>query len=450
MVEDSQGDEQGGPATEESVLPQSPLVKKGYLVAGKYELEYQIGHGGMGSVWAARHVKLGQRAAVKFVSTSHIDSEDALQRFDREAKAAATIRSRNVVQVYDNGELEDGTPYMIMEYLEGESLHTHIEREGSIALEEAVRIVRQVGRALSVAHGMHIIHRDIKPENVFLATLPGDEVYTGKVLDFGVAKFMQARGQGQARTRTGTIVGTPLYMSPEQVRGLKTIDHRTDVYSLGALTFTMLTGTLVFNGKTFGDLLFQICTEPLPKVTEAAPWLPTAVDDWFEKSCARAPEDRFQTVQEQVEALSAAVGVSVRATMPETKSSPPPPPSAETSPAPPTASSPGTEQPTSLPRADSSAGGRQRVSVVAPTMMAFADIDDVPDTMEPAPATPKVPSAPQPASAAAVATAAKPPNLVAIVVVGFVLLIVIAFGAFYLGGRYAAQPQPPAPSQPAP
>jgi serine/threonine-protein kinase len=297
---------------------------------------------------------------------------------------------------------------------------------------------------------MQIIHRDIKPENVFLATLPGDEAYTGKVLDFGVAKFMQARGQGQARTRTGTIVGTPLYMSPEQVRGLKTIDHRTDIYSLGALTFTMLTGTLVFDGRTFGDLLFQICTEPLPKATDAAPWLPASVDDWFAKSCARAPEDRYQTVQEQVEALAAAVGTSNRGSLPETSSSPPPPISTTTSPAPPTASSPGRSSNTPpLPKSDSSGGGRQRVSVVAPTMVAFADIDDVPtDSIEPSPPTPKVPSTPK--TPAAAAPTAKPPSLVTIAVVGLVLLVVIAFGAFYLGGRYASQPQPPAPSQPAP
>jgi eukaryotic-like serine/threonine-protein kinase len=440
MVEEAQSDDQD--ELNEAQLPQSPLIQKGYLVSGKYELEYKIGQGGMGTVWAARHTKLGQRAAVKFISTAHIESEDALRRFDSEAKAAATIRSRNVVQVFDNGELEDGTPYMVMEYLEGESLHSRIERDGSLSVEEALRIARHVGKALSVAHGMSIIHRDIKPENVFLATAPDESEYTAKVLDFGVAKFLQARGQAHARTRTGTIVGTPLYMSPEQVRGLKSIDHRTDIYSLGALTFTMLTGTLVFDGKTFGDLLFQICTEPLPKLTDAAPWLPPGVNDWFERACARSADDRYQTVGELVEGLADAVGMSIRATMPDTEglasSSP------DLSPLPKTDSVSGS------PRRAVSISGveeRARVSGVADTMMATMD---EPSAIR---STPKAASAPNeaPSSVAHPAPAAGSNKLLMVVVIGFGLLIVIAAAAFYLGGRMAAQEAPaPAPTQHAP
>jgi serine/threonine protein kinase len=430
MVEEAQRAYEG---LGESHLPQSPLVQKGYLVASKYELEYMIGQGGMGTVWAARHVNLGQRAAVKFISIAHIESEDALRRFDSEAKAAASIRSHNVVQVYDNGELEDGTPYMVMEYLDGQSLHARIERDGSLQVDETLRIIRHVGKALSVAHGMGIIHRDIKPENVFLATSPGESDYTAKVLDFGVAKFMQARGPAQARTRTGTIVGTPLYMSPEQVRGLKTVDHRTDVYSVGALTFTMLTGTLVFNGKTFGDLLFQICTEPLPKLTDSAPWLPATVNEWFEKSCARSPDDRFQSVQEQVEALAAAFGGTARMTIPDQEGLTP-----DGSPLPKTTSSPG---PGGVPPAASGVQERPRVSGIAPTMVAAT---------EPSPAPPRAstpPDKPAGASPQQVAPQAKS-NLTMIVIIGFVLLAAIAAGAFYLGGRMAAQPA--APTQPAP
>jgi len=434
MVEEAQSDDQD--ELNEAQLPQSPLIQKGYLVSGKYELEYKIGQGGMGTVWAGRHTKLGQRAAVKFISTAHIESEDALRRFDSEAKAAATIRSRNVVQVFDNGELEDGTPYMVMEYLEGESLHSRIERDGSLSVEEALRIARHVGKALSVAHGMSIIHRDIKPENVFLATAPDEKEYTAKVLDFGVAKFLQARGQAHARTRTGTIVGTPLYMSPEQVRGLKTIDHRTDIYSLGALTFTMLTGTLVFDGKTFGDLLFQICTEPLPKLTDAAPWLPASVNDWFEKACARSADDRYQSVGELVEGLADAVGMSIRATMPDTEglasSSP------DLSPLPKTDS---TRRSVSI----SGVEERNRVSGVAPTMMAAVD---EPSAIR---STPKPASANEaPSSLAQPAPAAGSNKLLMVVVIGFGVLIVIAAAAFYLGGRMAAQEAPIAPTQPAP
>ena len=433
MVEEAQRAYEG---LGESHLPQSPLVQKGYLVAGKYELEYLIGQGGMGTVWAARHVNLGQRAAVKFISIAHIESEDALRRFDSEAKAAASIRSHNVVQVYDNGELEDGTPYMVMQYLDGQSLHARIERDGSLQVDETLRIIRHVGKALSVAHGMGIIHRDIKPENVFLSTSPGESEYTAKVLDFGVAKFMQARGPAQARTRTGTIVGTPLYMSPEQVRGLKTVDHRTDVYSVGALTFTMLTGTLVFNGKTFGDLLFQICTEPLPKVTDAAPWLPPSVNEWFEKSCARSPDERFQSVQEQVDALAAAFGGTARMTIPDQEGLNP-----DGSPLPKTASSPG---PAGVPPAASGVQERPRVSGIAPTMVAVTESPMPPRASTP----PDKLAAKEPAASPPVAAPQAKSNLTLIVIIGFVLLAAIAAGAFYLGGRMAAQPT--APTQPAP
>jgi serine/threonine-protein kinase len=432
MVEEAQRAYEG---LGESHLPQSPLVQKGYLVAGKYELEYMIGQGGMGTVWAARHVNLGQRAAVKFISIAHIESEDALRRFDSEAKAAASIRSRNVVQVYDNGELEDGTPYMVMEYLDGQSLHARIERDGSLQVDETLRIIRHVGKALSVAHGMGIIHRDIKPENVFLATSPGESEYTAKVLDFGVAKFMQARGPAQARTRTGTIVGTPLYMSPEQVRGLKTVDHRTDVYSVGALTFTMLTGTLVFNGKTFGDLLFQICTEPLPKVTDSAPKLPPTVDEWFEKSCARSPDQRFQSVQEQVDALAAAFGGTARMTIPDQDGLTP-----DASPMPKTTSSPGT---VGVPPAASGVQERQRISGIAPTMVAAGDESPAPSRASTPPDKLAASASTQPVAAPQAKS-----NLTMMVIIGFVVLAAIAAGAFYLGGRMAAQPA--APTQTAP
>ena len=310
MVEEA---EQAVPNYVSSHLPQSPLISKGYVVADKYELVAMIGQGGMGTVWLARHIHLERKVAVKFISIIHIESEEMLRRFDGEAKAVASLHSRHVVQVIDNGELEDGTPYMVMEYLEGESLHARIERQGAVSIDDAERIFRHVGMALSVAHDKGIIHRDIKPENIFLTISPEESDYVAKVLDFGVAKMTQARYASHARTRTGTIGGTPMFMSPEQVRGLKTVDHRADVYSMGALAFTMLTGSSVFDGKTFGELLFQICSEPLPKLTDRVPGLPVAVDTWFETSCARSPADRFQSVQEQVKAFSQALGKSGRA-----------------------------------------------------------------------------------------------------------------------------------------
>ena len=435
--------------TLETHLPQSPLVKVGYRIDDKYELEHMIGRGGMGTVWAARHTSLGQRVAVKLISIAHIDSEDALRRFDGEAKAAASILSPNVVRVHDNGELEDGTPYMVMEFLEGESLHAKISRDGALPVDEVLRIVKHVGKALAVAHSTGIIHRDIKPENVFLATAPGEDEWTAKVLDFGVAKYMRGRSADDARTITGTIVGTPLFMSPEQVRGLKNVDHRTDVYSLGALTYFMLTGTLVFDGRTFGDLLFQICTEPLPKLTKAVPSLPASADEWFEKSCARLPDDRFQTVAEQVLALPRALGIAAPLSPVGTMDSWARLPRVE---GPPSAPEPPSSKPKSVPN---SAREREREQVgLASTLVASPQTVtriSMPLTLTESAETPSArPERDEPPSVKSDAglqrdkraslaparggqTKSHLPYLV-----GFMLLVVVAVGAFFLGGRYMA------------
>ncbi len=156
-------------------------------------------------------------------------------------------------------------------------------------------------KALSRAHAAGIIHRDIKPDNIFLAQSSDDEGYLVKILDFGVAKMgsAEATRQGsQGATRTGAVLGTPLYMSPEQARGLKTIDHRTDLYSLGLVAYTMFTGNLAFSSESFGDLLLQICTAPLPQLCAGAPWLPPTMEAWFARACAREPQDRYASAQE--------------------------------------------------------------------------------------------------------------------------------------------------------
>jgi serine/threonine-protein kinase len=174
-----------------------------------------------------------------------------------------------------------------------------------------VSILEQCCRALTRAHSLGIIHRDIKPENVYLAQSVDDDGYIVKVLDFGIAKVTSSlAADGRSSTRTGTLLGTPLYMSPEQARGLRTVDSRTDLYSLGLVAFTMLTGRLPFLGETLGDLLLQICSEPLPSLRAAAPALPPAMEDWFKRACARQPEDRYPTAQALVEALRVAAGIS--------------------------------------------------------------------------------------------------------------------------------------------
>ncbi|MGH7270306.1 MAG: serine/threonine-protein kinase [Polyangiaceae bacterium] len=297
-----------------SISP-SALVAPGAIVAGKYRLDALIGEGGMGSVWSAMHVGLGQAVAIKLVSRELVRSAEALRRFDAEAKAAAQLRSRHVVQVFDNGTLEDGTPYIAMELLRGESLYTRIHRDGPVTPGEAVEILWQCCKALGRAHAAGIVHRDIKPDNIFLSQSQDDDALCVKILDFGIAKFA-ANPNDQGSTRTGAVLGTPLYMSPEQARGLKTIDHRTDLYSLGLVAYTMLTGNLAFSSDSFGDLLLQICTAPLPSLCAGAPALPPAVDVWFSRACARAPEERFASAQEFADALRVACGSDVRAPAP--------------------------------------------------------------------------------------------------------------------------------------
>jgi serine/threonine-protein kinase len=287
-----------------------PSTLPGTVIAGKYRLDGMIGRGGMGSVWSTMHLGLGQRVAVKLIAKRYAGSREARQRFDLEAKAVAQLRSRYVVQVFDNGETEDGTPYIVMELLDGESLDHRIERRGPVPLDQTVRIISQVGKALIKAHTLGIVHRDLKPENVFLARSDEDDAgEIAKVLDFGIAKIKTTDSGGSA-TRTGTVLGTPLFMSPEQARGLKSVDHRTDLYSLGMVAFTMLTGRNAYSGESFGDILVAICTQPLPSLRTYAPMLPPSVDAWMQRACAKEPGDRFAAVEPMIEALYAAAGMA--------------------------------------------------------------------------------------------------------------------------------------------
>jgi serine/threonine-protein kinase len=287
--------------------PTSDLARSGIVVANRYRLDSVIGRGGMGSVWSATHLGLGHRIAIKLISRELIRSPDALRRFDAEAKAAARLQSRHVVQVYDNGTLDDGTPYIAMELLSGDSLEHRIEQRGRVELAEAVHILAQCCKALGRAHAIGIVHRDIKPDNIFLARTPDEDGDVTKILDFGIAKVAMAEGS-QGQTGTGMLLGTPLYMSPEQARGLKGIDGRSDLYSLGLAAYTMLSGKLAISGESFGEILLKICVEPLPGLRVVAPWLPPTMEEWFQRACAREPAARFQSAQEFTDALRVAAG----------------------------------------------------------------------------------------------------------------------------------------------
>ncbi len=284
---------------------------EGTVLSGKYRLIRLLGKGGMGSVWLAEDEALRRPVAVKLISSELGALPKARARFVREAQLAARVKSPHVVQVYDHGLSDQGHPYMAMEYLTGESLGDRLTR-GPLALAEAARIVWQVARGLSSAHAAGLIHRDLKPDNVFLAS-EGDE-QIAKVLDFGVAKAQDALGDSDVDpTRTGALVGTPYYMSPEQAQGLKTIDHRTDLWSLGVLVYEALTLKRPFTAEALGPLIGKIFVARVVPPTVAAPAanLPPAVDAWMAKALAREPDGRFASARDLAEAFLVASGAAV-------------------------------------------------------------------------------------------------------------------------------------------
>jgi serine/threonine protein kinase len=284
------------------------------LVAGKYQILGLIGRGGMGSVWEGRHSSLGTRVAIKFIDPEYVESQEACARFVTEARAAATIQSKHAIQIFDHGVTDDGRPYMVMELLVGEPLDKRIERLGTLSLQETARIIGHVCRALQRAHDAGIIHRDLKPENIFLVRTPDDDDEIAKVLDFGIAKIKAPPGEEglSSSTKTGAVLGTPYYMSPEQARGLRNIDHRSDLWSLGIIAHKCVTGVLPFEGESVGDLLVKICTSPVPTPSVTVPGLPPSFDAWFFRALEREPSRRFARASELSDALAFAAGLSAR------------------------------------------------------------------------------------------------------------------------------------------
>lgn len=294
-------------AAEETITP--PVE----LLAGKYRLTRLLGKGGMGAVWEGVHATLGTRVAVKFIDAQYASSQDVRQRFVNEAKAAARLRSKHVVQVYDQGLLDDGRPYIVMEFLAGEPLDQRLDRLGRLPAAETALILLQVGRALAKAHAAGIVHRDLKPENIFLVWDEEDHTDVAKVVDFGIAKFTQSGpGTASSSTRTGAVLGTPHFMSPEQARGLRSIDHRTDLWALGVIAYRCIVGKLPFQGEAVGDLLVKICTtDPSPPSHEAEDAV-AGFDEWTQRALARDPEARFQSAADLTESLCRLAGVEVR------------------------------------------------------------------------------------------------------------------------------------------
>ena len=288
-----------------------PPAYEGKLIAGRYRVERLLGQGGMGSVWAGRHTTLGHLVAIKFIHPRLATSREVLRRFDVEAKAAARLKTRHAVAVYDHGVTPDGEPYIVMEYLEGESLEQRLSRGGRLPLPLVAAIATQAARALSLAHAQGIVHRDLKPDNIFLARDADSEGlgFCVKLLDFGIAKILENDGgMALAQTETGMVVGTPYYMSPEAFTGSAPVSPASDVWSLGACVFAAVCGRVPFDGDAIGEVVLKVCAEPMPVPTQIVPELPRAFDTWFELACARAIPERFPSVQVAAEALAGLEG----------------------------------------------------------------------------------------------------------------------------------------------
>jgi serine/threonine-protein kinase len=287
-------------------------VQPGLVLLGRYKLEERLGEGGMGAIWRAEHQVLSAPVAVKILARDVAESEETASRFIREAKAAASLRSPHVVQIMDYG-VEGGLPFIVMELLEGDTLRQRLKQRKILEPGETVRIVTHVARAMTRAHEAGIVHRDLKPENIFL--VKNDDVEIAKVLDFGVAKVEAATlGPDGTKTRTGSLLGTPYYMSPEQAQGNKEVDHRSDLWSLGVIAFECLTGRRPFTSDALGDLVLAICIRPIPVPSELAT-VPEGFDEWFAKATAREPSDRFQTAREMADAFRECLGEEYRLTV---------------------------------------------------------------------------------------------------------------------------------------
>ena len=273
------------------------------MVTQNVRLVRPLSEGGMGSVWVADHLALHTAVVVKFMTRDLAANPEARSRFSREAAATAQVKSPHVVQTLDHGITDDGRPYIVMELLEGRDLSSHLEASGRMSPREVAFVVSQLSRALDRAHARGIVHRDIKPENIFLCDSGDGEIFV-KLLDFGIAKANIPKLDGS--TKTGSLFGTPFYMSPEQLVGAKEIDFHSDLWSLGVVAFEAMTGKKPFEAETVGGIAVKAHTDPLPKPSTHVPDLPSAIDGWFAKACARDPQARFGSAKEMAEALSAA------------------------------------------------------------------------------------------------------------------------------------------------
>jgi serine/threonine-protein kinase len=279
-----------------------------------YQVQSILGEGGMGAVYLAEHPFMGRKAAIKVLRGELAQDKGLVERFMNEARAANAIHHPNIIDIIDVGLLPSGIPYLMMEFLEGESLAKRIEREQRLPVDVAVDVATQTASALYAAHGKGIVHRDLKPDNLFL--VPDDARPFGArltVLDFGIAKLRGELSGSGAKTQSGSVMGTPPYMSPEQCRGItEEIDHRTDIYALGIILYEMLTGAPPFMSAGWGDVVLMHVTKPVPPPRAKNPGIPLELEAVILKALAKAPEDRWPSMAEMDTALRKSIGAPPR------------------------------------------------------------------------------------------------------------------------------------------
>jgi serine/threonine protein kinase len=278
-------------------------VFPGQVLAGKYRVDRVLGAGGMGVVVAATHLHLDERVAIKFLLPEALQNAEAVARFGREARAAVKIRGEHVARVIDVGSLETGAPFMVMEYLDGHDLSQLIRDRGAMPPSDAVDAVLQACEALAEAHALGIVHRDLKPANLFMIRRP-DGTPSVKVLDFGISKLTNAAASDHAMTRTTAVMGSPLYMSPEQMTASRDVDARTDVWAIGVVLYELLSGRVPFHGETLPEICGLILTVAPPPIRQFAPNVPEALQ-WVVLHCLEKDRSqRFQNVSELARALA--------------------------------------------------------------------------------------------------------------------------------------------------
>jgi serine/threonine-protein kinase len=287
---------------------------------GNYVVTRKLGEGGMGAVYLAEHPKIGRQVAIKVLLPDLSQRQDVVARFFQEARTASEIKNEHIIDVLDFGQLPDGSFYLVMEFVDGAQLKDVLAR-GALPIPRALRIALGIGRALAAAHGRAIVHRDLKPDNVMLLHRPNHELGPDfvKVLDFGIAKLLSDdQVVKDVKTKTGALIGTPAYMSPEQARGMR-VDHRSDIYSLGVILYQMVSGQLPFIADGLGELLLAQMTKPPRPLATVAPHVPAKLAAIIHRCLEKDPEARFRYVEELLNLLALEAGLPAQYTLPDNK-----------------------------------------------------------------------------------------------------------------------------------